>query len=62
VTNGVIVLISPSQHIAWNREVDLLCGLVDDEIELLRLFDWKVSWFGSLQALVHKNGGAPVQF
>ena len=40
--------ICSSQHVRRNRQTDLLgCIEIDDELELGRLFDWKVSGIGT---------------
>jgi hypothetical protein len=40
--------VSPRQHIRWNGQADLLCRFkIYDELELRRLFHWKVSGLDS---------------
>ena len=55
--------ISSRQHIRRNRQADLLRRLqVDDELELCRLLDRKISGLGAFENLVDKNGYALVAF
>src|SRR6266508_4219472 len=50
------------QDIRRNRQADLLCRFqIDDEFELLRLLDGKISGLGSFEDLVDIGGGAPEQ-
>src|SRR5262245_10374375 len=54
--------IRPHQHVRRNRQADLLGRFqIDDELELLRLFDWQVRWLSSFQYLVDIYCSAPIQ-
>src|SRR5512138_1945661 len=51
--------IRPRQHVGRNGETDLLGGFeIDDQLELRRLFDRKVSGFCAFQNLVDIDRGA----
>src|ERR1700675_2359422 len=55
-------LIRALQERRGDREAERLGGLeIDDQLELLRLFDWKVGGLGALEDLVNVGGGAAEQ-
>ena len=54
--------VCPCQDVRRNRQADLLGSFeIDDELELLRLLDRKVSRLSAFQNLIHVSGGTPVQ-
>src|SRR5262249_21522332 len=55
-------LIRTCQHVRRNRQTDLLrCFQIDDELELHRLLDRKITSLGTFENLVHISGGAAEQ-
>ena len=58
----LITLSARRQHVRRNRQADLLGGFqIDDELELLRLLDWKIRGLGAFEDLVHVGGGTTIQ-
>src|SRR5262245_4835091 len=56
-------LVRSRQHVGRYREIDLFgCLQIDDELELFRLFDRKISWLCAFENLIDVTSGAPVQF
>src|SRR5262245_60603482 len=55
-------LVSPCEHLRWNRQSNLFRGLqVNDEFKLRRLLYRQISRFGAFQDLVHVNSSAPME-
>src|SRR5262249_46298026 len=53
-------LVSPCEHLRWNRQSNLFRGLqVDDKLKLRRLLHRQISRLGAFQDLVHVNSRAP---
>jgi hypothetical protein len=55
--------VGPSQDVRWNRQADLLgCFEIDNELELSRPFNGKISGLGAFKDFVDVDGGALENF